>query len=67
LLFHEHQQERGVPEWLKSWQGDGLLVRIHNQELAEFLEDAPYPVVNIAGVYQNCKTPHIEADEEEML
>jgi len=63
LMLHEHRREPGVPEWLRTWDGDGLLVRIHDEELAEFLKGVKYPVVNIAGACRNEAIPLIETDD----
>lgn len=66
IILHEHHREAGVPEWLKDWNGDGLITRVYDPDLADFLAAAPYPVVNLAGTARHELIPTIRIDQELM-
>src|SRR5262245_37276701 len=53
-LFHEaHGLEEGVPGWLRSWNGDGIIARIQSSEMAHALLETGLPVVDVLGVVPN--------------
>lgn len=66
IVLHEHHREAGVPEWLKDWDGDGLITRIYDPDLANFLAAAPYPVVDIAGSARHEQIPSVQLDQNLM-
>lgn len=53
LFTQEQDIPRSIPEWLKSWRGDGILARIHNRTIAEQLLELKIPVVDLL-----CREPY---------
>ena len=47
-LYHEpgHMQA-GLPDWLRRWQGDGLITRVRSAEVADLLARMQLPVVDV--------------------
>jgi LacI family transcriptional regulator len=51
-----------APPWLGGWQGDGILARIDNRQLARVLLKADVPVVNLRGTIADLPFPFIGSD-----
>ncbi|MBK1856235.1 DNA-binding transcriptional regulator [Verrucomicrobiaceae bacterium 5K15] len=66
IILHEHHREAGVPKWLEDWDGDGLITRVYDPDLADFLAAAPYPVVDIAGSSGHPQIPSVQVDQKLM-
>lgn len=66
IILHEHHREVGVPKWLETWGGDGLITRVYDPDLADFLAAAPYPVVDIAGTARHEQIPSVQLDRKLM-
>lgn len=51
-----------VPNWLESWDGDGVIARIQNEETLAELEKLNLPVIDVLG---NCKNrfPLVHVDD----
>ena len=47
-LYHEpgHMQA-ALPDWLRRWEGDGLITRVRSAEVAEILAEMTMPVVDV--------------------
>jgi len=45
----ERELHSGLPEWLKSWQGDGIIARIEDKRMAARLLQFNVPVVDVLG------------------
>src|SRR6266567_3791263 len=45
--FQPRGPDDPLPRWLKRWKGDGILARIRNQRIADFLQKLRAPVVNL--------------------
>ncbi|MEN6558364.1 MAG: DNA-binding transcriptional regulator, partial [Thermoguttaceae bacterium] len=47
-VYHtERKLSEAAPQWLRTWQGDGILARIENQALAAQLRQLQIPMVNL--------------------
>lgn len=62
FVLQEHDLRSGVPEWLKTWKGDGILSRIYDQEIADALAKAPCPVVDTYGQSTRDCIPYLDTD-----
>ena len=62
FLIQERDLRSGIPEWLESWDGDGILCRLSNPELAELLASAPCPVVDLYGQIRHPDIPFLDTD-----
>ncbi len=52
------------PPWLKTWRGDGIIARVDNRRVAEALEAAGVPVVNLRGTVSGLPFPFIGSDND---
>jgi LacI family transcriptional regulator len=62
FVIEERDLRGGVPEWLASWEGDGILCRLSDPKLADLLAAAPCPVVDLYGQIQHPDIPFIDTD-----
>ena len=54
----------GIPAWFKSWNGDGAIVWVETQELANIVRDFDVPAVDIRGSVYNCRLPLIDTENQ---
>jgi LacI family transcriptional regulator len=60
------EQERGAapPTWLKSWQGDGIIVRIETEAIANAVRRTGLPVVDVSAARRVPDVPWVETHDE---
>lgn len=62
-LYHEpHGLEASVPQWLRRWNGDGIIARIQTRRIAQQLAASGIPVVDVLGVVPECAFPLVSVD-----
>lgn len=71
--MHEHEpwsiflpeQERGAspPVWLKSWKGDGLIVRIETDTIAKAVRKLKVPIIDVSAARHVPDIPWVETDD----
>ncbi|EKJ98963.1 xylose operon regulatory protein [Rhodopirellula baltica SH28] len=71
--IHEHdlwsiylvEQERGAapPSWLNDWDGDGLIARIENEEIATSVRNLKIPVVDVSAARRIPNIPWVETND----
>lgn len=49
ICFEPHGGRDQPPGWLKDWKGDGLLVQIRNEKVAELVQRLNVPTVDLRG------------------
>jgi LacI family transcriptional regulator len=62
FLIQERDLRGGIPEWLESWNGDGILCRLSDPELAELFARANCPVVDLYGQIRHPTIPFLDTD-----
>lgn len=62
FLIQERDLRGGIPEWLESWDGDGILCRLSDPELAELFAKAACPVIDLYGQIRHPKIPFLDTD-----
>ncbi len=66
-IYHEPRSlDASAPGWLKTWQGDGIIVRLQNERLAEAVLRTGLPVVDVLGVVNNPSVPLVHVDNEKI-
>lgn len=62
------EQERGAapPSWLKDWRGDGMIVRIETDEIAETVRDLNVPVIDVSAARRVPGIPWVETNDAEI-
>ena len=62
-LYHEpHGLEDSVPQWLRRWNGDGIIARIQTRRIAQALAASGIPVVDVLGVVPGLPFPLVQPD-----
>ncbi len=62
-LYHEpHGLEASVPQWLRRWNGDGIIARIQTRRIAQQLAASGIPVVDVLGVVPELPFPLVLVD-----
>ncbi len=62
-LYHEpHGLEASVPQWLRRWNGDGIIARIQTRRIAQQLAASGIPVVDVLGVVPELAFPLVSVD-----
>jgi len=60
--FRPHALNDAPPAWLRSWKGDGMLVRIETQEMYEAVRRCGVPAVNLRGTIKGLPLPYVSMD-----
>ena len=60
------EQGRGDPPpgWLKNWNGDGIIARIENRQIAQAIGKLKLPVVDVSAARALPSTPWVETDDD---
>ncbi len=62
-LYHEpHGLEASVPQWLRRWNGDGIIARIQTRRVAQQLAASGIPVVDVLGMVPDVPFPLVSVD-----
>jgi len=67
LYLGEHERGASVPSWLRLWEGDGIIARVENEEIATVLVKASVPVVNVSSTDFVKTMPAVVVHEEAMI
>ncbi|BCX49704.1 XylR family transcriptional regulator [Haloferula helveola] len=62
FLIQERDLRGGIPEWLETWNGDGILCRLSDPELADLFAKASCPVVDLYGQIRHPDIPFLDTD-----
>lgn len=59
------EQGRGAPPpaWLDEWQGDGIIARVENEEIARAIERTGLPTVDVSAARLLPDVPWVETDD----
>ncbi len=62
------EQERGAapPDWLRRWQGDGIIARIETHEIARAVRATKLPVVDLSAGRFIEEIPWLETDDQKI-
>ena len=56
----------GVPDWMRTWEGDGFIARIQDVETMEMLKKTALPVVDTLGVIESSPFPLVHVDDNKI-
>src|ERR1035438_2477609 len=62
LFTQERELHSGVPAWLHSWKGDGIIARIEDKRMADLLLRLGHPVVDVLGNARFKNIPAFDTD-----
>ncbi len=60
----EHGRGDGPPKWIEDWDGDGVIARIENKEIARALAELRVPVVDVSSHRHLPKVPTATSDND---
>jgi LacI family transcriptional regulator len=63
VYLGEYSRGEPKPEWILSWEGDGIIARIENQDMADLIEKCGLPVVDISAANLISDIPWVETDD----
>jgi LacI family transcriptional regulator len=66
IYFKPHGLGDPPPPWLRDWQGDGILVRIGDQRMANAVRRTGVPAVDLRGLIKGTDLPFIGVDHREV-
>jgi LacI family transcriptional regulator len=55
--------EQSLPRWLDKWRGDGIIVRVQSQRVAEAIAAAGVPAIDVLGVVDGLSVPLVHVDD----
>lgn len=64
LLYRESRMGQNFEDWLKNWQGDGLITRITSAEEAEIVAEKGIPAVDLYGAFAHPKISRLDAEHD---
>jgi len=64
IYFKPHGLGDAPPDWLETWQGDGILARIDNRPMAEAILRAGVPAIDLRSSLGNIGLPIVGIDNE---
>ncbi|MGH7951251.1 MAG: substrate-binding domain-containing protein [Limisphaerales bacterium] len=62
LFTQERELHSGIPNWLRTWKGDGIIARIEDKRTANSLLQLGFPVVDVLGNAWFKKIPGFDTD-----
>ena len=63
IYLAEHGRGDRPPAWLKGWDGDGIIARIENEEIARALKKVDVPMVDVSAARLLPELPWFETDD----
>lgn len=66
ITYQEGGLSELLPEWLESWEGDGIIARIEDRRIAQALVRKRVPVVDLRGVCPISGVPVVTTDDAEI-
>jgi LacI family transcriptional regulator len=64
IEFEEGDPAEHFPKWFERWKWDGVIARVFTPKMAEVLERAGAPVVDLSGNLPESRFARIRSDEE---
>ena len=63
IFYHEHQRGNTDLSWLTNWDGDGILARIENQQIANFVVNKNLPTIDLSSSRLLPFLPYVETND----
>lgn len=64
--FRPHALNDSPPAWLRTWKGDGMLVRVETPEMFELVRRCRVPAVNLRGSLKAPALPYVGMDNRQI-
>jgi LacI family transcriptional regulator len=66
IYLGEHRRGELPPDWLRHWDGDGMIARIETAETAEVVRQTGLPVVDVSAARHLPNLPYVETDDPQI-
>lgn len=63
LYYEPRSLEESLPRWLRDWDGQGIIARLQNRRLAQEVQAAGIPVVDVLGVARDTGFPLVHVND----
>jgi LacI family transcriptional regulator len=63
IYISEHRRGDSVPHWLWGWNGDGIIARIENRDIARAVAERNLPTVDVSAARLLPGVPWVETDD----
>jgi LacI family transcriptional regulator len=63
IYFHERNLSETIPKWLQSWEGDGIIARVENVQIINYLSQHPVPTVDVRCLHKLPDVPMVETND----
>ncbi len=63
IYIDEWGPQTSLPEWIKSWQGDGVIARVRSRQMAKRLAQLQVPVIDTLQQVPDLEMPAVYADD----
>ena len=64
IRLSEHGRGSSLPSWLRNWQGDGVIARVENPQIAKALHAMRLPTVDVSAALEKTFFPRVITDSE---
>ncbi|QDU10040.1 XylR family transcriptional regulator [Gimesia aquarii] len=63
IFIDEWGPASSLPDWIKDWDGDGIIARVRSQQMADRLHQAGVPIVDTLQQISNSDLPGVYSDD----
>ncbi|MEX0793099.1 MAG: DNA-binding transcriptional regulator [Pirellulaceae bacterium] len=67
IYFQPRGTTDPIPSWLPSWQGDGILARVEDRQMADALLATGIPTIDLRFAVPNLEMPAVGIDETSLV
>ncbi len=64
IYMGEHSRNQNDLSWLTDWQGDGILARIENEAIADYVRHIGVPTIDLSAFRYIPELPCLETDDQ---
>lgn len=64
IFMEEYGRENIDFSWLSNWNGDGILARIENKHIANYVNETGLPIVDLSASRFLPEVPYVETDDQ---
>ena len=64
VLLAERRRGDEGPRWIERWDGDGIIARVENEQIADLLRQVRQPVVNLSATSFLSQAPVVTTDNQ---
>ncbi len=63
IFIDEWGPETSLPDWVKNWEGDGIIARVRSRQMAQRLQESGVPVVDTLNQVSDLGLPGVFSDD----